>query len=278
MTLPVSRTILSANHSSGWDYRRDGTSQTSLRLSQRERPNKLFIHSTRSTIAGRSHDLEMQSTINWFLSANSKASSHLVISPTEIVRMVEDEHPAWHAKEHSWQAWAIEVTQPTLDTPYEEGHHRLLARAVRHYMGLGVPLVHLPSLKWGDVEGGIIGHDASAQGIRDGKSDPGPRFGWGKLFAYVNELLVPGNEEESVKYIRIKGQREVYAVVGGQLSHAASGMVLAGQVNGNWTDFVEDIDLDDPDDRKRKINRAMVALPVQYSGGIPAKLGGLSDT
>ena len=192
--------------------------------------------------------------------------------------MVRDDQPSWHAKEHSWQAWAIEVTQPEIDTPYEEGHYRLLAEAVRHYMGLGVPLLHLSSLAWGDVDGGIIGHEESAQGIRDGKSDPGPQFDWGKLFGYVDELLNPSEEEETVKYIRINGQREVYAVVGGQLSHAVSGRVMAGQVDGNWTDHVENIDLNDPDDRKREINRALVALPVQYSGGIPVKLGGLSDT
>ena len=277
--LQVSRTVLSRNHSGSWDYRRDGSSQTSVPSSRRERPNKLFIHSTRSTIAGRSHDLETQSTINWFSSTNSKASSHLIISPTEIVRVVEDEHPAWHAREHSWQAWAVEVTQPTIDTPYEGGHYRLLAEAVRHYMGLGVPLVHLPSLGWGDIAGGIIGHEESAQGLRDGKSDPGPQFDWRKLFGYVSDGSVGSDEEEeTVKYIRIKGQREVYAVVGGQLSHAVSGRVMAGQVSGNWTSYVEEIDLNDPDDRKREINRALVALPVQYSGGVPVRLGGLSDT
>jgi len=184
MTLQVSRTVPSPNHADSWEH---------------GQPNKLFIHSTRSgqPMPPRTHDLEMQSTTNWFSSANSSASSHLVISPTEIVRVVEDDQPSWHAKEHSWQAWAIEVTQPQIDTPYEEGHYRLLAEAVRHYMALGVPLVHLPSLEWGDIEGGIIGHEESAQGIRDGKSDPGSRFDWVRLFNEVrrDEMLTQEDKD-----------------------------------------------------------------------------------
>jgi len=172
--LVVNRTFISPNRSAGWSY---------------GRPTKVVIHSTRSGVIGRTdHNLEMQSTINWFMGTNSSASSNLVISPTEIVRMVADEFPSWHAKEHSWQAWGIELTQPMRDTPYEEGHYVNLVRALKHYQTLGpVELVHLSSLAWGDATSGLIGHEETAQGLRDGKSDPGPQFNWAKLLAMLND-------------------------------------------------------------------------------------------
>src|SRR3990167_5689107 len=123
MSLQVNRTFLSPNRSSGWLY---------------GPPNKVVIHSTRSgQTQNWSHVKEMTATINWFMGTNSSASSNLVISPTEIVRMVPDEFPSWHAKEHSWQAYGIEVTPPTGDSPIEDGHYNLLAQALRHYRELG---------------------------------------------------------------------------------------------------------------------------------------------
>lgn len=208
MMLQVNRTFLSPNRSSGWQY---------------GQPNKVVIHSTRSGVVAVTwtHDKEMGSTINWFLGTNSSASSNLVISPTEIVRMVPDEFPSWHAKEHSWQAWGIEMTQPLRDTPYQEGHYINLVRALRHYHELGVAYVHLPTLVWGDTASGIIGHQETAQGLRDGKSDPGQPFDWTKLLAMLTEEGDMPLSEEDIKriaravrdeqtFVKPAGRSEVY--------------------------------------------------------------------
>ena len=171
--LNINRTFLSPNRSSGWLY---------------GKPNKVVVHSTRSGQTNNwSHDKEMGSTINWFLGTNSSASSNLIISPTEIVRMVPDEFPSWHAKEHSWQAYGIEVTQPTPDTPIEDGQYDLLAKALRHYRTLDVQPVWLPSLTWGDTASGWIQHLETDQGLRDGKSDIGYRLDKTRLLNMVRE-------------------------------------------------------------------------------------------
>lgn len=200
--MKVDRVIISPNFNKGWLYRRDGTYQGP---DGEELPNKLFIHATRSgqPMPPRDHDTEMLSTTNWFSSTASNASSHLVISPTETVRMVEDGNTSWHAREHSHQAWAIETTQPNWDNPYEDGHYARLAEAVVHYMALGVKLVHLQTLEWGDIKGGIIGHEDSAQGVRDGKSDPGALFSYQRL---LTEVLAIGEEEMTdADFERIRG-------------------------------------------------------------------------
>src|SRR3990167_4495700 len=194
--LAVNRTYLSPNRSSGWLY---------------GQPNKVVIHSTRSgQTANWNHDKEMGATINWFLGTNSSASSNLIISPTEIVRMVPDELPSWHAKEHSWQAWGIEITQPTRDTPIEPGHYDLLAQALRHYQSLGVEPVWLPSLAWGDTASGWIQHLETAQGLRDGKSDIGYQLDKARL-----QLMVQGGtlqEEDMPRLVRKAGTSHVYVV------------------------------------------------------------------
>lgn len=173
----VSREYLSPNHSSGWLY---------------GQPKVVVIHSTRSGV-NWSHDKEMEATINWFLGTNSNASSNLIISPTEIVRMVPDDKPSWHAKEHSWQAWGIEVTQQTINTPLEDGHYKLLAEALKHYQSLGVQPVWLPSLNWGDTSSGWIQHLETAQGLRDGKSDIGYQLNKNRLsdMMLVEDIVTP---------------------------------------------------------------------------------------
>lgn len=162
------RTVLSPNYTKrGWLY---------------GPPVAVFIHSTRSGLADRvglaGHAKELESTINWFLNRASNSSAQWVISPTERVRMVPDEFPSWHAKEHSFQAYAIELTQPVVTTPYEEGHYENLVTVCRPYVEQGIQILRLPTFRWGQTEGGFIGHEDSAQGLRDGKSDPGPPFNW----------------------------------------------------------------------------------------------------
>ena len=148
-------------------------------------PRAVVIHSTRSTVASKTDAQELQSTINWFMSVNSQASSHWVVSELERVRMVEDKYPAWHAVEHSWEAYGIEITQPTIDRPYKEGHYQNLVAVCVPYVQAGIPVIHLPILEYGDSRRGFVGHDETQQGRRDGKSDPGPQFDWAKFIGML---------------------------------------------------------------------------------------------
>ena len=184
MTLEVDRTFEALNHGTGWPH---------------GRPKAVMIHATRggqpnrTSIAG--HRLETRSTINWFKSPDSQASSNLIVSPVEIVRMVSDEDYAWHAKEHSDWMWSIEMTQSLPADPYLDGHYELLASAGRHYVSLGVPPVYLPHYSNG-MEG-FTGHEDSEQGVRDGKSDPGSMFDWDRFIAMIQE---PVEEDDMTTY------------------------------------------------------------------------------
>ena len=99
---------------------------------------------------------------------------------------------AWHAVEHSWEAYGIEVCQPTIDRPYKEGHYKNLVTVCVPYVKAGIPVVHLPTLEWADGRRGFVGHEETEQGLRDGKSDPGPPFDRAKFI----HMLKAETEEE----------------------------------------------------------------------------------
>ncbi|KKK48681.1 hypothetical protein LCGC14_3142690 [marine sediment metagenome] len=182
--LAVDREFEALNHGTGWP---PGL------------PRACMIHSTRSGQPNRTslagHRLETRSTINWFKSPESQASSNLIISPVEIVRMVSDDDYAWHAVEHSDYMWSIELTQALPTDPYLDGHYELAARAGRHYVSLGVPPIYLPHYSNG-MEG-FTGHEDSEQGVRDGKSDPGSEFDWDRFIAMIQQ---PEQETEMTTY------------------------------------------------------------------------------
>ena len=186
------RTFEAFNHGDGWPN---------------GRPMACFIHATRSgqpsrkSLAG--HVKEMTSTINWFKSPASRASTNLIISPTEIVRMVSDNDYGWHAVEHSAWAYSIETTQALPTDPFLDGHYELLAKACREYVKMGVPPVYLPHYSNG-MEG-FTGHEDSEQGVRDGKSDPGIKFDWPRLMRMIQEP-VEEDEEMYARIIRIEGE------------------------------------------------------------------------
>ena len=197
MTLEVDRTFETQNQGNGWP---NGT------------PRAVMIHATRSgqpnrrSLAG--HKRETTSTINWFLSPASGASSNLIISPVEIVRMVSDEDYAWHAVEHSAWMWSIETTQALPDDPYLDGHYELLARAGRYYVSRGVPPVYLPHFSNG-MEG-FTGHEDSEQGVRVGKSDPGQEFDWDRFIAMIQQPEVQEDEDMFATMIKIEGDNPHY--------------------------------------------------------------------
>ena len=196
--LDVDREFEALNHGTGWPN---------------GQPRACMIHATRSGQANRTsiagHRLETRSTINWFLSPASRASSNLIVSAVEIVRMVSDEDYAWHAKEHSDWMYSIETTQALPADPYLDGHYELLARAGRHYVSLGVPPVYLPHFSNGMA--GFTGHEDSEQGVRDGKSDPGPEFDWPRFIAAIQEPE-QGGDMTSYKLFQTWGPPQLWLI------------------------------------------------------------------
>lgn len=154
-------------------------------------PVGIAIHSTRSGVANREtivgHDREMLSTTNWFKSEDSRASANIVVSPRETVQTVPDHRYAWHAKEHSWKTLSIEVTQALATQPYyDEQYER--AAAVCHVWchNFSIPKEYL--YVYIDGMKGITGHENLPQGVRDGKSDPGPMWDWDKFMNILRGL------------------------------------------------------------------------------------------
>lgn len=162
------------------------------------RPYAVIIHSTRSGREDFTDDQELEATLSWFSKPESNASAHLVISSSQIVRVVDDAHAAWHAGQHNYYAYGIELTQPTIDRPYTDGHYALLARACAHYLSLGVPLIHLP--RYDSGQRGFVGHDQTVQGKRSGKTDPGPQFDWDRFIRMVEAELTEEEEMSSQEY------------------------------------------------------------------------------
>ena len=192
------RTFEAFNHGDGWPN---------------GRPKACFIHATRSgqpnrkSLAG--HGKEMTSTINWFKSPASRASTNLIVSPTEIVRMVSDNDYGWHAVEHSDWSYSIEATQALPTDPFLDGHYSLLAKVCREYVKMGVPPVYLPHYSNG-MEG-FTGHEDSEQGVRDGKSDPGSMFDWDRFIAMIQEP-VEGDDMTTYKLFHTWGPARLWLI------------------------------------------------------------------
>ncbi len=99
-----------------------------------------------------------------------------------------DDLIAWHAREDNQTHIGIEFAQPTIDVLPTEFQYAALAYVCgllcdkyriprKRVMGAGVP--------------GIVGHEDTAQGKRDGKSDPGWAFSWEHFLALLNGEQAP---------------------------------------------------------------------------------------
>jgi hypothetical protein len=174
---------------------------------------RIVIHSTRSgvTHSGWTQGLEMNATTNWFQSPNSNVATHLVISPAEIVRCLHDAEKGHHAGTYIWnESFGIELTQPTIDTPYEQGHYDNLRKAFEYLENKGYSLAHATSvLDWLN-NGGIIFHEE----LTTAKSDPGYQF------ELVKALPERGDEMSSEEYDELKAEIETLKTKQTQLGEA----------------------------------------------------------
>lgn len=139
----------------------------------------VVIHSTRG---GVDDSGDYARTIGWFSSAQSGVSAHRVIGrlPGEHCQMVADDNIAYHAGEHNAEWVGIEFCQEMSTTPFSSWQVETGARVVAAWFK-----------RWG-IEASsetICAHSEMPQGIRQGKTDPGPLFPMGAFVDRVQELL-----------------------------------------------------------------------------------------
>ena len=169
---PATRTVYSPNYySQGWIY---------------GPPKVVFIHASRSTQTHFTDVQELAATIDWFTKASSQASAHWIVSELERVRMVPDRYPSWCTGYHNFEGYNIELTQPTIDRTFTEGHYRNLVKVCVPYIQQGVPVVWLDYWRYTqDQPRGFVGHEDTQQGRSVGKSDPGPQFNRDKFLSML---------------------------------------------------------------------------------------------
>ena len=148
----------------------------------RSRPiTRILIHATRGGTA--SPEIERQATLNWFTNPTSKASAHAVIAVDgTIYRCVADENTAWHAGEENPDTLGVELVQARVESPFTQAQYTSLVRLVKDWCE-----------KWliPKDRSHILGHEETAQGIEQGKTDPGPQFKWLMFMRMLEEGTMP---------------------------------------------------------------------------------------
>lgn len=151
----------------------------------------VIIHCTRSGAPGNPSELE--GTLH-YMKTPGTVSSHWVIGRNgEQVRVVPDFRQAWHAQEDNDNAWGIEVCQGVEADGFTPAQIDALVEVCRGYVeDFGVDARHGTT----STSGGFVGHQETAQGRRNGKSDPGHLFPWDQFIQRLQEPPAPpvGNE------------------------------------------------------------------------------------
>ena len=143
--------------------------------------NRILIHATRGGTA--TPEIERQATLNWFTNPTSKASAHCVIAVDgTIYRCVADENTAWHAGEENPDTLGVELVQARVESPFTQAQYTSLVRLVKDWCE-----------KWliPKDRSHILGHEETAQGIEQGKTDPGPQFKWLMFMRMLEEGTMP---------------------------------------------------------------------------------------
>lgn len=168
----------------------------------------ILWHATRSGIWGRTAAQEYSSTVNWFVSPNNvvknaagqpwySGMSSYLIGGGKIARAVPEELvPTFSAGVHDFRAISVEVGQNNNGVPYDsrdiELCHELAGELSSKYnFALGkLPFVDGNNNGWP----GEVGHEDTAQGRSQGKSDPGDQF-W---FQYLQEEDMSPDEVRTI--------------------------------------------------------------------------------
>lgn len=161
---------------------RDATAHAD-NFARAKRPKTLgvVIHTTRGGTSSAEKDYS--ATINWLKNPDAGVSAHLVVGAgrfSEVARCVPDDEIAFHARELNGTHLGIEIAQPEKDSAISDFQYRAAAEAVTLWAArYGFPVRRVLD----QAQAGIIGHEDSAAGKRDGKSDPGPVFDWPRFLA-----------------------------------------------------------------------------------------------
>lgn len=119
------------------------------------------------------------SAIAWLTNPIAKVSSHYLIAEDgQVVRMVADEHRAWHAGKSHWRqiddvnsaSIGIEIVNP--------GHEFGYRPFPDAQIDALIPLLSDIVARYGITRGNIVGHSDIAPAR---KQDPGELFPWGRL-------------------------------------------------------------------------------------------------
>ena len=148
----------------------------------------IVFHATRSGIPGND---DWYSTVNWFANPASQVSAQLLIARDgRVGRFVDDGDTAWHTGEHNPYTLGVELEQPTIDTPFTEAQYVALAGEVCGWREKFGPLP-------------CIGHEGTPQGIRSGKTDPGPLFDWGHFTEMLNMATIDTEARRLIAIINL---------------------------------------------------------------------------
>ena len=148
----------------------------------REQTLGVFVHYTAGP-GDRPLEQEYQNTIRYFLE-HPIASAHFVIGPAQVCRMVRDEDSAWHAEENNLTHLSFELAQPASYPGFTDFQYRAAAEITGDWAAkYGLPVKRVFSQR----ERGIIGHEDSEQGKRNGRQDPGPKWDWARFLKLVGQ-------------------------------------------------------------------------------------------
>ena len=143
----------------------------------------VVIHTTRGGTS--SVENEYTSTINWFQNPAAQVSAHLVVGGgtfAEVCRSVHDDDVAWHCREANATHLGIEIAQAQPTSPISDFQYVAAADACKKWsQKYGFPLVRVMSQN----TPGLVGHEDTEAGKRDGKTDPGQMFDWARFMRLV---------------------------------------------------------------------------------------------
>ncbi len=170
------------------------------------RPKIVVVHATRSGQVDFTDVQELGSTLNWFVNPLG-ASANWVLSETERVRVVTDDLIAWHSAYLNSRSWGVELTQPTIDRPFTDGHYSNLALVGKRYVSLGVAPVWLSHWDGNPNTSGFVAHQNTVQGQASGKTDPGPQFDSARFIDSLEEdmILVKFSDQGGTLYFPMVG-------------------------------------------------------------------------
>lgn len=166
----------------------------------RPRTMGVVIHTTRggaSTIEN-----EYIATCNWFQNPEAQVSAHLIIGDgkfPEVCRSVHDDEVAYHAREDNKTHLSIEIAQRKDGDPLSDFQYKAAAEACRLWsLKYGFPLKRVMT----QTQPGIVGHEDTEAGRRDGKTDPGRAFDWTKFMALLGAVEIGGPPLFSIDQVR----------------------------------------------------------------------------